>query len=98
MNNRKKTFDAACREMLFDICRNHGLHLDYEPEYGGRVYLEKQDYILMRQKERMVEQDREIREAAKKSLLADLRAKKVEADQLNRNRKHQAVRKLEPER
>ena len=39
-----------------------------------------------------------IREAARKSLLADLRAKKVEADQLNRNRKHQAVRKLEPER
>ena len=37
MNNRKKTFDAACREMLFDICRNHGLHLDYEPEYGGRA-------------------------------------------------------------
>ena len=122
MNNRKKTFDAACREMLFDICRNHGLHLDYEPEYGGRAYLEKQDYILMRQKEKMIEQDREIREAqenldqltmkiedietminevseaARKSLLADLRAKKVEADQLNRNRKHQAVRKLEPER
>lgn len=63
MNNRKKTFDAACREMLFDICRNHGLHLDYEPEYGGRAYLEKQDYILMRQKERMVEQGREIQEA-----------------------------------
>lgn len=63
MNNRKKTFDAACREMLFDICRKHGLHLDHEPEYGGRAYLEKQDYILMRQKERMVEQGREIQEA-----------------------------------
>ncbi len=39
-----------------------------------------------------------IREAARKSLLANLKEKKVEADQLNRNRKHQAVRKLEPER
>ena len=60
MNNRKKTFDAACREMLFDICRNHGLHLDYEPEYGGRAYLEKQDYILMKQKEMLAVQNQQI--------------------------------------
>lgn len=60
MNNRKMTFDAACRAMLFDICRKHGLHLDQEPEYGGRAYLEKQDYILMKQKEKMAEQDKEI--------------------------------------
>ena len=60
MNNRKMTFDAACRAMLFDICKKHGLHLDQEPEYGGRAYLEKQDYILMKQKEKMAEQDKEI--------------------------------------
>ena len=60
MNNRKKTFDAACREILFDICRNHGLHLDHEPEYGGRAYLEKQDYILMKQKEKLAVQDQQI--------------------------------------
>lgn len=60
MNNRKKTFDAACREMLFDICRNHGLHLDHEPEYGGRAYLEKQDYILMKQKEILAVQNQQI--------------------------------------
>ena len=57
MNNRKMTFDAACRAMLFDICRKNGLHLDQEPEYGGRAYLEKQDYILMKQKEKMAEQE-----------------------------------------
>lgn len=62
MNNRKKTFDAACREMLFDICRNHGLHLDHEPEYGGRAYLEKQDYILMKQKEMLAVQNQQIEE------------------------------------
>ena len=62
LNNRKKTFDAACRAMLFDICRKHGLHLDQEPEYGGRAYLEKQDYILMKQKEKLSEQTKEITE------------------------------------
>jgi len=60
LNNRKMTFDAACRAMLFDICEKHGLHLDHEPEYGGRAYLEKQDYILMKQKEKMAAQDRAI--------------------------------------
>ncbi len=60
LNNRKMTFDAACRAMLFDICERHGLHLDHEPEYGGRTYLEKQDYILMKQKEKIAVQDQTI--------------------------------------
>ena len=60
LNNRKMTFDAACRAMLFDICAKHGLHLDHEPEYGGRKYLEKQDYILMKQKQQMAVQDQQI--------------------------------------
>jgi hypothetical protein len=60
LNNRKMTFDAACRAMLFDICKKHGLHLDHEPEYGGRKYLEKQDYILMKQKEKIAVQDQTI--------------------------------------
>ena len=37
-NNRKQSFDAICRELLFEICKKHGLHLDREPEYGGRAY------------------------------------------------------------
>ena len=60
LNNRKMTFDAACRAMLFDICERHGLHLDHEPEYGGRKYLEKQEYILMKQKEKIAVQDQTI--------------------------------------
>ena len=60
LNNRKMTFDAACRTMLFDICKRRGLHLDQEPEYGGRAYLEKQDYILMKQKEKLADQDQQI--------------------------------------
>ena len=29
-NNRKQTFDAMCREMLFEICERYGLQLDRE--------------------------------------------------------------------
>ena len=60
LNNRKMTFDAACRTMLSDIAKRHGLHLEQEPEYGGRAYLEKQDYILMKQKQKLAEQAEEI--------------------------------------
>ncbi len=49
-NNRKMVFDATCRILLFDICKKHGLELEEEPRYGGREYLEKQDYIRMKQK------------------------------------------------
>ena len=61
-NNRKQTFDAICRTLLFDICRRHGLHLDQEPSYGGRDYLEKQDYILMKQKEQLPAQEQKLEE------------------------------------
>lgn len=55
-NNRKMVFDATCRVLLFDICKAHGLQLEEEPTYGGRAYLEKQDYIRMKQQEKIAEQ------------------------------------------
>ncbi|MBR2562431.1 MAG: serine/arginine repetitive matrix protein 2 [Eubacterium sp.] len=61
-NNRKMTFDNICRTMLFDICKSHGVYLEEEPTYGGRAYLEKQDYIRMKQKEEIEKQDRVIHE------------------------------------
>ena len=61
-NNRKQTFDAICRELLFEIAQKHDLHLDHEPEYGGRAYLEKQDYILAKQKERLAQKEQELAE------------------------------------
>lgn len=61
-NNRKMTFDSACRAMLFDICKKHGLHLQEKPEYGGRAYLEKHDYILMKQREQLAQQGQMITE------------------------------------
>ena len=58
-NNRKITFDAACRKMLFEIAKRHELDLEEEAEYGNRKYLEKQDFILVKQKEQLAaQQDR----------------------------------------
>ena len=61
-NNRKQTFDAVCRTILFNIAKRHGLHLEQEPSYGGRDYLEKQDYILMKQKEQLAAQEQKLEE------------------------------------
>ena len=57
-----QTSEAVCRTILFDIARRHGLHLDQEPSYGGRDYLEKQDYILMKQKEQLAAQEQKLEE------------------------------------
>ncbi len=65
-NNRKQTFDAVCRTMLFDIAKNHGLHLEQEPEYGGRKYLEKQDFILAKQKKVLTEKNQELKKMEQK--------------------------------
>lgn len=61
-NNRKITFDAACRKMLFEITKRHGLELEEEAEYGNRQYLEKQDYILAKQKEQLAAQQSKLDE------------------------------------
>ena len=65
-NNRKVVFDSACRTMFLDICKRHGLELDEEPAYGGRAYLEKQDFIRMKQKEEIAHQDNMIEEQRKR--------------------------------
>jgi len=45
--------------MLFEIAKRHGLELEEEAEYGNRKYLEKQDFILAKQKEQLAaQQDR----------------------------------------
>ena len=62
-NNRKITFDAACRKMLFEIAKRHGLELEEEAEYGNRKYLEKQDFILAKQKEQLAAQQSKLDEA-----------------------------------
>ena len=61
-NNRKITFDAACRKMLFEIAKRHGLDLEEEAEYGNRKYLEKQDFILAKQKAQLAAQQSKLDE------------------------------------
>ena len=59
-NNRKITFDAACRKMLFEIAKRHGLELEEEAEYGNRKHLEKQDFILAKQKKQLAAQQNKL--------------------------------------
>ena len=78
-NNRKITFDAACRKMLFEIAKRHGLELEEEAEYGNRKYLEKQDFILAKQKEQLAAQQNRLNELTLKvsdmeTLLEDVSA------------------------
>ena len=61
-NNRKITFDADCRKMLFEVAKRHGLDLEEEAEYGNRKYLEKQDFILAKQKEQLAAQQSKLDE------------------------------------
>ena len=61
-NNRKITFDAACRKMLFEVAKRHGLDLEEEAEYGNRKYLEKQDFIFAKQKEQLAAQQSKLDE------------------------------------
>ena len=78
-NNRKITFDAACRTMLFEIAKRHGLELEEEAEYGNQQYLEKQDFILAKQKEQLAAQQSKLDELTLKvsdmeTLLEDVSA------------------------
>ena len=78
-NNRKITFDVACRKMLFEIAKRHGLELEEEAEYGNRQYLEKQDFILAKQKEQLAAQQNRLDELTLKvgdmeTLLEDVSA------------------------
>ncbi|RGF80249.1 serine/arginine repetitive matrix protein 2 [Ruminococcus sp. OF03-6AA] len=65
-NNRKMTFDLICRNLLFDVCRQYGLEIEEAPEYGGKKYLEKQEFIIQAQKEKIARQEQMIKEQEEK--------------------------------
>lgn len=65
-NNRKMTFDLICRSLLFDVCRQYGLEIEEVPEYGGKKYLEKQEFIIQAQKEKIARQEQMIKEQEEK--------------------------------
>lgn len=78
-NNRKMTFDKMCRELLFEICEKHDLYLQREPTYGGRAYLEKQEYIIAAQKKKLAEMEAALEAATLK--LEDVEAISAEVSE-----------------
>ena len=48
-NNRKIAFDSECRKLFLDICEKHIGAVEREPIYGGKQYLEKNDFIIQKQ-------------------------------------------------
>lgn len=59
-NNRKMTFDATCRRMFIGICKKYGIEVDEIPVYGGEKYLEKNDFIIKKQREELAEQSQQL--------------------------------------
>lgn len=66
-NNPKMAFTEITRNKLMDICEEHGLSIEREPETGGRKHLEKQDYILYKQKKDIEKQKEDIEKERKKA-------------------------------
>lgn len=65
-NNRKMTYDAMCRQMLIDVCLRHGIFVDEVPVYGGQKYLEKNDYIIKKQRSELAKTHKELKSSKKK--------------------------------
>jgi len=61
-NNRKRVFDAQVRNMFLDICEEYEIAVEREASYGGRVYMEKQDFIIANQKQRLINTKEEIKD------------------------------------
>lgn len=59
-NNRKMTFDATCRQMFLQICKERGIEVEEVPIYGGKKNLEKNDYIIEKQQLQMMSQNIQI--------------------------------------
>ncbi|MBQ9263482.1 MAG: serine/arginine repetitive matrix protein 2 [Clostridia bacterium] len=58
MNNRKISFDSMCRELLLNICEEHGLDVERDAIYGGKASRDKNDYIIEAQREKIAELER----------------------------------------
>ncbi len=65
-NNRKMTFDKICREKFIEIAESLQVGIEKEPAYGGREYMQKQDYIIASQKERIAAQEERLEELTMK--------------------------------
>ena len=87
LNNPKMTFDANVRELMMDLAERHGVDVIREPVAGGHDHMEKNDYIQMRQKQRIEEQVATIKTqiekiSENKDELLDLKMKISDAEKL----------------
>ena len=78
-NNRKMKFDSICRCLLIDVAKKYGIDIAEEPIYGGREYLEKQDYIRQKLNADIAEQNIKIKK--KESELEEITLKISDAEQ-----------------
>jgi len=81
-NNRKRVFDAQVRNMFLDICEEYGISVEREASYGGRAYMEKQDFIIANQKRRLSNTNLAIEEKEEelKDIKKDLKNKQAALD------------------
>lgn len=70
-NNRKMTYDATCRQILLNICKRHGLLVEEKAIYGGQKYLEKNDYIVEKQKKTITSLQKKVEVLEEKTNEAD---------------------------
>lgn len=52
-NNSKMTFTKACREHFFEVCLEHGLELEKEPNEVSKSGLDLQEYKCQQEKEKL---------------------------------------------
>ena len=79
-NNRKMTFDAICRDLFIDVCKEHGLSIEEEPIYGGQAYREKNDFIIESQQVEIAQQQEAITQL--QQALASLQAQQAQNSQM----------------
>ena len=77
-NNRKMKFDSICRCLLIDVAKKYGIDIAEEPIYGGREYLEKQDYIRQKLNADIIEQSIKLKK--KESELEEITLKISDAE------------------
>lgn len=78
-NNAKITFDAVCREKLFEIAKSHGVELETEPLPKDEVSLPLNEYIAR-------EKAREVWKEEQESICVEIQKAKDEVESLKRER------------
>lgn len=81
-NNPKTTYTAMCREHFLEVCKQHGLELELEPDKASKRGLELEEY-KRQQEQKKAEQARQKAEQAKQERDTAERARQV-AEQAQR--------------